>query len=136
MKKQKSRAQRATRRRESHKKVLEAVSDRKSDLAHQPAAIDSKLLDGEAVEIVGPADAPTTTQMHRFRGLVGTALPPYVACKDSPHAGKTMRPVKVNGKVVGVPEDRLRSVDRSSGPSRASNSAFRRGWDRMFGKKT
>ena len=134
MKKKTSRQERASERREKHKKVLAAVEERRSDETHRPDPIESRLLDGEAVEIVGPADAPTASQTHRFRGLVGTALPPYVASSESPHAGKTMRPVKVNGKVVGIPEDRLRSVDRrTSGPTHTSTPMYRKVWNRVFG---
>lgn len=122
-------------RKERSRRVQEAVEQAKSESSRLPDPIETAFSDGEAVEIVGSADAPTQRQMHRFRGRVGTTLPPYVAPPESPHAGKVVRPVKVDGKVVGIPEDRLRSVERGTGPARFNSSAFRRGWDRIFGRR-
>jgi len=122
------------------KLVQEAVADRQNDPARQPDPIDSPLIPGEAVEIVGEADAPTTSQIFRFRGTTGAVLPPYVAPPESAHAGKVIHPVKVggqNGKVVGVPVDRLRPVDRRvkrRGHSGVVTNAFRRGYNRIFRK--
>jgi len=134
MKKKMSKKARADERRQKARRVKEAVEAAKADTSRMPDPIESKLVDGEAVEVVGAADAPTTKTTYRFRGMVGTALPPYIAPPESPHAGKTMRPVKINGKVVGIPEDRLRSVERAgAGPSHSSTPAYRSFWDRVFG---
>jgi hypothetical protein len=131
-----SKSKRVAARRERSKLVKEAVAEAKADEARRPEPIESNLLDGETVEVVGSADAPTSSQVFRFQGHAGTALPPYVAPPESPHAGQVMRPVKIHGKVVGIPESRLRPVDRP-GVNRAragSTSAFRRGFDRIFGR--
>lgn len=131
-----SNTKRVAARRERARLVKEAVASAQADEGRRPDPIESNLLDGETVEVVGSADAPTSSQVFRFQGHAGTALPPYIAPPESPHAGQVVRPVKIHGKIVGIPENRLRPVDRP-GVNRGragSTSAFRRGFDRLFGR--
>ncbi len=127
-----------------HAPVKEAIAQREEEKASEPAQLaDSPHYTGEPVEIVGKADAPTASQNFNFQGAHAHAYgQPYVAPKESVHAGRTIQPVKIEcgEQVIGVPVERLRSripSRRGGGRSRvgAISGAARALWDKISWKK-